>query len=318
MLLKNHYIMNPEHGRLKMIVVKDVNKQLGNKNILNNISFHISKGETVGLIGRNGAGKTTLLKVITGQLKEDSGFVRVNGCKSILHNVDKLKDVAFISGERSQIWNDMKLKYSYDNCAKMYGISDYKSRLKKLSELAGIAEDMDKTVNTLSLGKLMRAELVYALITDPKLLIMDEALVGIDVSAKENIMELLLDIKNKTDTTIIYTTHNLMEIEHLCDRVIVLDNGQIIFDGSVLKMMKDYSANYTLHMEICGQIPDMEDLPVDKIIIDNNKITVEYNKKKISTAVILEHIINKSNCIIGEVHVEEPHLEDIVKMIYSK
>lgn len=300
-----------------MIVVKDINKQLENKKILKNISFHICNGESVGLIGRNGAGKTTLLKVLTGQLKEDSGFVRVNGCKNIVYNVDKLKEVAFISGERSQLWSDMKLMYSYDNCAKMYGIRDYKIRLMELAELAGILKDMDKTVNTLSLGKLRRAELVYALLTCPKLLIMDEALVGLDVSAKENVMRFLEDIKNTTGTTIVYTTHNLMEIERICDRVIMLDKGRIIFDGSVSRMMKDYSANYTLHIELCGKIPDMEDLPVDKIMIDNSNMTIEYDKRKLSTAVIMEHIINKCNCTIGELHVEEPHLEDIVKMIYE-
>lgn len=300
-----------------MVVVKDMNKHLGDKKILKDISFHISEGEAVGLIGRNGAGKTTLLKVITGQLKEDSGFVRVNGCKNIIHNMDKLKEVAFISSERSQLWNDMKLIYSYDNCAKMYGIKNYKDSLMKLAEQAGITEDMDKLVNTLSLGKLMRAEIVYAMLTNPKLLIMDEALVGIDVSAKEDIHSILTDIKNNSDSTVIYTTHNLMEIEHICDRVIILDNGEIIFDGDISKIMKEYSANYTLHIDLCGKIPDMEDLPVEKITISNENIIIEYDKKKLSTAIILNHIINKCNCHIGELHVEEPHLEDIVRRIFN-
>lgn len=263
-----------------MIVVKDVNKCLGNKQILKDISFHISTGEVVGLIGKNGAGKTTLLKVLTGQLREDSGFVRVNHRKNLFSHYDELKEVAFVSGERSQLWKDMKLQYSYDNCGKMYDLKkEYKDRLHYLTDRFGIQECLDKPVYMLSLGQKMRAEIVYALLPSPKLLIMDEAMVGLDVSVKEDITNLLIELRNKTDTTILYTTHNLLEIERICSRVILLDRGKILFDDSVDRIMGTYSAYYTMHLTISGQLPDMEDLPVEKMILENQHVTIQYDRK---------------------------------------
>lgn len=116
-----------------MIVVKDVKKQFEGKQVLNGVSFHITPFESVGIIGKNGAGKTTLLNLISGVLKEDSGFIRINACRDILSNISMLKKMSYVSGTRTKLWSDMKLVYSFENCGKMYGISkgEYEERLKE-------------------------------------------------------------------------------------------------------------------------------------------------------------------------------------------
>ena len=306
-----------------MIVVKNLYKKFKDKPVLEDISFHIAPCECVGIIGRNGAGKTTLLDIITGALKEDSGFIRVKGCKDIRKHFEVLKKISYVSGMRTQLWSDMKLIYSFENCAKMYGIKkeEYKKRLDVLVKQFEMEECLYKPVPYLSFGQKMRSELVYALLPKPKLLLLDEALVGIDVSVKENVVDLLRKLKEEQETTIIYTSHNLTEVEKLCDRVILIDEGRIIFDGRKDEIMKHYAPEYCIEVNIIGAIPDMEDLPIEKYSIDCEVLSIRFRKQKIETAEIIKHIFTKTRLINAEIKnikVIEPNLEDTIKNIYNK
>ena len=301
-----------------MIVLKDISKKLQDKMVLQDISFHIAPNESVGIIGLNGAGKTTLLNVMAGLLKPDGGFIRVGGKEHVLGNEQVLRDIAYVSGAKSQLWEDIRVKDSFAYCIKMYQIQKVvaQKRLKELEEIFKIQELLDSVPRSLSLGERMRCELVYALLAEPKLLLLDEVMIGLDVSIKYKIMQYFERIRQEKKTTIIYTSHNLVEVEKLCDRILLIDKGQIIFDGSIERIMREFSPLYHLEIKIEEKLPDFEDLPLEKISIEKDMLHVVYDKQKIDTAQILRHIMEKSK--IEDVHLFEPDLEGTIKKIYER
>ncbi len=301
-----------------MIVLKDVNKDFGNKKTLKNITFHIAPGEKVGVIGLNGAGKTTLLNTVAGMLQPSSGFVRVNGVEVLMDNKECLKSLSYISGTKTQLWEDLNIKASYDNLAKMYGISqkDLQSRLEGLSEVFDINKYLNTRPKELSLGEKMRCELVYGLLTNPALLMIDEALIGLDVSVKYKIMKYFEKYKEEKQSTIIYTSNNLVEVEKICDRIILIDEGEIIFDGDIKRILKEFAPLYKMEIVLDGKTPDLEDLPIEKYTMDNDSITIAYDKNKVDTAQIIKHIMEK--CNVKDVKLYEPNLENVIKKIYER
>lgn len=301
----------------EMIVIKDVSKKLGERQVLQDISFHIRKGECVGIIGRNGAGKTTLLNMISGILKIDAGFLRVHFAEDTLKNFEVLRKMAYISAGKSQLWRDWKLMDSFENCGKMYRIpkEEFQERLVQLTEQLDMKDCLDKKVYELSLGQRMRGEIIYSLLPNPELLLLDEAMTGLDVSVKCKIMDLFQQLKEEKQSTMIFTSHNLTEIEKLCDRVILLEEGKILFDGSIEKIKKDFAPLYQLEAEVEGNFPDLEDLPVEKFSINGNIISIQFDKQKIETAELLKHITGK--CRIKDARIKEPNLEDTIRKIHS-
>ena len=299
-----------------MIVLKDVNKDFGKKKTLKNITFHIAPGEKVGVIGLNGAGKTTLLNTIAGMIHPSSGFVRVNGMENLIDNKERLKSLSYISGTKTQLWEDLTVKASYDNLAKMYGIKDLQSRLENLSEVFEINKYLNTRPKELSLGEKMRCELVYGLLTNPKLLMIDEALLGLDVSVKYKIMKYFERYKEEKQSTIIYTSNNLIEVEKICDRIILIDEGEIIFDGDIGRILKEFAPLYKMEIVLDGKTPDLEDLPIEKYTMDNDRITIAYDKNKVDTAQIIKHIMEK--CNVKDVKLYEPNLENVIKKIYER
>lgn len=298
-----------------MIVVKDVSKVFGEKQVLQNISFHISEFESVGIIGKNGAGKTTLLNMISGLLKPDTGFLRLHLEKETLENFELLRKVSYVSGTKSQLWSDWKLLDSFENCAKMYRIEkrDFRRRLEELTELFEMTECLDKQVKSLSLGQRMRGEMIYALLPQPEILLLDEAMIGLDVSVKYKMMDFLEKLKKEKKTTMVITSHNLTEMERLCDRVILLERGSIIFDGSIEKIKRDFAPAYRLTIEVDGNFPDLEDLPIEKFVINNQTMTVLFDRQKVETAELLKHITGK--CKLKDARIREPNLEDTIRKI---
>ena len=301
-----------------MIVLKNINKSFETKQVLKDISFYITPGEKVGIIGKNGAGKTTLLRVMNGTLKPDDGFIRIHYEENLLENFQVLKDIVCISGTQSQLWKDMKIKDSFDNCIRMYKVQNEttKERLETLVDTLEVRSLLDKMPSNLSLGERMRCELVYALLVEAPLLMMDEVMIGLDVSVKHKIMQCLESYCKENECTLIYTSHNLTEVEKLCDRILLLDKGRIIFDGSIDRIMRDFSPPYRMEIKIRGNLPDMEDLPIERIRIENDILHIAYDKKKIDTVQILKHI--KEKTIISDIKLYEPDLESTIKKVYER
>lgn len=302
-----------------MIVLKEVSKTLQGKKILNSISFHILPNESVGVIGLNGAGKTTLLNVMAGLLKADSGFLCMDGARMLLEEKEKLKGVSYVSGIKSQLWEDIRIRDSFSHCGRMYGLSEeeVKERLDKLNEIFEMQDFLEALPKSLALGERMRCELVYALLTNPRILMLDEAMIGLDVSMKYRIEEYFRKIKAKKTMTIIYTSHNLAEVERICDRILLIDKGKILFDGTIERLLREYAPLYRMEMIVENQgLPDFEDLPVEKIYLDNRKIGIVYDKQKIDSASILSHVLEQYKIL--DVKIFEPDLESTIKKLYER
>ncbi len=301
-----------------MIVLKDINKSFGVKQVLKDISFYIAPGEKVGIIGKNGAGKTTLLRIMNGTLKPDEGFIRIHYTENPLENFQVLKDIICISGTQSQLWKDMRIKDSFDNCMRMYRLPKEKARERfhKLVEVLEVEPLLNELPGSLSLGERMRCELVYALLVEAPILMMDEVMLGLDVSVKHKVMQYFEVYCKEKECTLIYTGHNLTEVEKLCDRILLIDKGNIIFDGSIDRIMREFSPLYRMEIRIGGKFPDMEDLPIEWISMENERMTIAYDKRKIDTAQILKHLKDKT--ILSDIKLYEPDLESTIKKVYER
>ena len=258
-----------------------------------------------------------MLNVIAGAVKPDAGFVRTGGRESLIEDSKFLRDLVYISGSRSQLWEELTVKASFDNCVKMYQINPqvYKSRLGKLENIFETRAFMDRRPGNLSLGERMRCELVYALLAEPQILMLDEVLIGVDVSIKHKIMQFLETYRKEKHSTIIYTSNHLAEVEKLCDRVILIDEGQIIFDGKPKRMISEFSPYYRMEVRILDKLPDFEDLPLERYRIDADRITIDYDKQKVETTQIIRYLMEK--CKIMDIRLFEPDLEGTVKKIYG-
>ncbi|RNA67160.1 ABC transporter ATP-binding protein [Alteribacter keqinensis] len=211
-------------------------------NAVDDISLNVKQGEMVAYIGENGAGKSTTIKMLTGILTPTAGTVRVNGMDPHRQREAFVRTIGVVFGQRSQLWWDIAVQESFRLLKKVYRLSDehYDTHMKEVIETLEIEPLLDKPVRKLSLGQRMRCELAAALIHNPPLLFLDEPTIGLDVLVKMKIREFLKDINRKYQTTILLTTHDLSDIEALCDRVVLLDEGKIIYDGALDKLQQNW------------------------------------------------------------------------------
>lgn len=203
---------------------------------VDHIRLRVEPGEIVGYIGANGAGKSTTIKMLTGILEPTGGHLRINGFDPHRQREQFVRTIGVVFGQRSQLWWDIAVQESFRLLQRIYRISDEQYRDYFLGEVVPVLEIgpfMDTPVRKLSLGQRMRCELAAALLHRPAMLFLDEPTIGLDVSVKLRIREFLKDINRRYGTTILLTTHDLSDIEALCKRVVLLDRGQIVYDGTL-------------------------------------------------------------------------------------
>ncbi|MFC0211627.1 ATP-binding cassette domain-containing protein [Paenibacillus chartarius] len=205
------------------------------KTAVRDVSFTIERGEFVGYIGPNGAGKSTTIKMLTGILHPTSGSVRIAGFSPHRQRTEVARRLGVVFGQRTQLWWDLPVKDSYDILAAMYKVpgEDKRRRLEELTELLGLDEFMQTPVRKLSLGQRMRADLAAALLHAPDVLFLDEPTIGLDVLAKRSIRSFLQKLNRELGVTILLTTHDMDDIEQLCSRVMVINRGELAYDGSI-------------------------------------------------------------------------------------
>src|SRR3954447_8830657 len=209
---------------------------------VDDISLTIKQGEMVGYIGENGAGKSTTIKMLTGILTPSSGSITVNGMNPHKQREEFVRTIGVVFGQRSQLWWDIAVQESFRLLKKVYRVSDedYNSHMGHVIETLEIGPLLDKPVRKLSLGQRMRCELAAALLHNPPLLFLDEPTIGLDVLVKLKIREFLKEMNEKYNTTILLTTHDLTDIEALCERVVMLDEGKIIYDGKLANLRSNW------------------------------------------------------------------------------
>jgi len=294
---------------------------------VDNMNFEIEEGEVVGYIGSNGAGKSTTIKMMTGILTPTSGKVEVNGIIPYENRTENAMNIGVVFGQRTQLWWDLPLSETFSLLRDIYSVSpeDFKERMKFFNEVLEIDEFMLRPVRTLSLGQRMRADLAASLIHNPKILYLDEPTIGLDVVVKEKVRNAIKQINKKYNTTVILTTHDLEDIEELCDRIIIIDKGVKIYDGSLSEIKDKYG--YMTNVSILIKKNELEDkININSYFnLDNNdlnlsdedgKINITFNKNKISQMEIIQYFME--NYILQDFSVKETSIDDIIKKSIEK
>lgn len=219
------------------------------------ISFEIAAGEAVGYLGPNGAGKSTMIKMLTGILSPSAGTVTVLGRHPQAERVANARDIGVVFGQRTQLWWELPLFESFELHRRMYRVSEpvFQRNRADLTEMMGLASFLERPVRHLSLGQRMRAEIATALMHDPKILFLDEPTIGLDVVAKDVVRKFLSRMNRERGTTIILTTHDLQDIEEICPRLIMVDEGRLLFDGAVGALRTRFGARRKLVLEFAGE-----------------------------------------------------------------
>ena len=295
------------------------------KKAVDDISLNIEDGEIVGYIGANGAGKSTTIKMMTGILTPTSGKITVNGLVPYEKRKENAKNVGVVFGQKTQLWWDLPLSETFTLLKEIYDVTDedFKERMEFFNSTLSLEDFMLTPVRSLSLGQRMRADIAAALIHNPKVIYLDEPTIGLDVMVKEKVRNAIREINKKYKTTIILTTHDLNDIEELCSRIIIIDNGKKIYDGSLEEIKSKYGAKTSIELQVKEKI-DLstlsfkEILNEDDLVIkeENNKIIATFNKNKISSSEIMSEILKKAEVI--DFKVVETSIEDIIKKIYSE
>lgn len=319
-LVKTYKIIEKEDGLVGYFknLIRPKYKEL---TAVNHINFEIQKGELVGYIGENGAGKSTTIKMLTGLLTPTSGEIVVNGLVPNEKRIQNNKNIGAVFGQKTQLWWDLPVIESFRLIKKMFKIpeNEYRKNLKRFTEILDLEDLLDKQVKNLSLGQKMRCEIAATFLHDPKIVYLDEPTIGLDVFVKENIRKFIKEINKEKKTTVILTTHDLKDIEDVCDRIILLDRGQIIYDGEKQKF-KDIYGKYTL----AELIVSSKNLSVKDKLKSNNFEIIEENENKMkikfkhdeTTIVKIMNDISEY-CVIEDIHMRESELEDILKEIYK-
>ncbi|MCA0149224.1 MULTISPECIES: ATP-binding cassette domain-containing protein [Rossellomorea] len=292
---------------------------------VNDISFNVKQGEMVGYIGENGAGKSTTIKMLTGILTPTGGELTVNGMDPHRDREKFVQTIGVVFGQRSQLWWDIAVQESFQLLKKVYKVPDqqYKEHMDHVIETLDIAPLLDKPVRKLSLGQRMRCELAAALVHNPPLLFLDEPTIGLDVLVKLKIRQFLKEINEKYNTTILLTTHDLSDIEALCERVVMLDEGKIIYDGELSRLKE----NWGDQKEVVFQFLDEISLSALSDLTKNQNISWSFDEKKQSYAAITdadEEVISQlitdvvANFKVKDMKIEETTTEEIIRNIYEK
>ncbi|AYE53052.1 ATP-binding cassette domain-containing protein [Priestia megaterium] len=292
---------------------------------VNDISFTVKQGEMVGYIGENGAGKSTTIKMLTGILTPTSGDITVNGMNPHKEREKFAQTIGVVFGQRSQLWWDIAVQESFRLLKKVYKVSDedYNAHMEHVIQTLDIGPLLDKPVRKLSLGQRMRCELAAALIHNPPLLFLDEPTIGLDVLVKLKIRQFLKEINEKYNTTILLTTHDLADIEALCERVVMLDEGSIIYDGSLQKLRSNWGDLKQVTFEF-GAAPNKEQLklltqgmPVNWIEGDQKYLwTAQLQNKGDLMSQLIAKVVAKHE--ISDINIEEISTEEIIRNIYEE
>lgn len=287
-----------------------------NVTAVDNISFQITPGEFVGYIGPNGAGKSTTIKMLTGILHPTAGQVSVLGYSPQRERQRVVGQIGVVFGQRSQLWWDLPLQESFELLAAMYQVPSerYNAMLHTFDDLLQLAQFWQTPVRKLSLGQRMRGEIAAALLHEPQILFLDEPTIGLDVVAKQAIREFLQEI-NKQGVTILLTTHDLRDIERLCQRVIVINHGKILLDGSIEHLYSQIGAESTLIVDFVEPLPSPTLGNGLQITWESNsRASVKFDRSQYTPNDLLRLLSGLGE--IRDLHIVEPDIESAVSKLF--
>ena len=285
------------------------------------VSFSLQAGELVGYLGPNGAGKSTTIKVLTGLLVPTSGEVQVGGIVPWLERERYVRGIGAVFGNRTTLWWDLPVIDSLELLQPMYDIPQerFTHNLKEFSQILDLDPFLNTPVRSLSLGQRMRADLCAALMHEPRLLFLDEPTIGLDVVAKEAIRQFVRHINRERGVTVLLTTHDLSDVERLCERVLILDHGRLLYDGTIAELNTRFESDWTLKVDfedadgfelsqlaIAGQPPPRREGP---------SVIYTFDHRSTNSAEIISALLARFK--IADLEVRRPPLEETIRRIYA-
>ena len=280
------------------------------------LSFDIEPGEMVGYIGPNGAGKSTTIKMLTGILVPTSGHLRVAGVEPSRHRTELARRIGVVFGQRTTLWWDLPLRDSFDLLQKIYRTDParHRANLDEFLELLDLGELLDTPVRQLSLGQRMRGDIAAALLHDPEIVYLDEPTIGLDVVSKGRLREFLRDLNARRGTTLLLTTHDLQDIEALCDRVIVIDHGTRVFDGGLEALHRTGGSRRTLVVDLVDEAPPIAVPGVEVLRVDGPRQWLAFPAEA-SAAPIVAAVAASYD--VADLSLREPAIEDVIREVYG-
>lgn len=287
------------------------------KKAVKDVSFEIGKGELIGFIGANGAGKTTTLKMLSGLLYPSQGQVRVMGFEPFERKTEFLKNISLLMGQRRQLWWDLPVIDSMKLNKEIYEISDreFSKTVHELGEMFDATKLLDEPPRNLSLGERMKCELIASILHKPKVLFLDEPTIGLDIVMQRHVREFIKEFNKKYESTIILTSHYMEDVKELCKRVLIINSGEIVYDGALADLTKTIADHKLLTVMFTDPIQKEQLLKYG---------TVESHSKTASVIKVgVKDVRSISAAIMAELPVDditigEPSVEDVIREIFAK
>jgi ABC-2 type transport system ATP-binding protein len=283
---------------------------------VSDVNMDLEPGELVGYIGPNGAGKSTTIKMLTGILVPTSGTIEVAGIVPHERRRENARNIGVVFGQRSQLYWDLPLVESFELLRAIYSIPEdtYQRNLRRFIEILEMEPFLRTPVRQLSLGQRMRGDFAAAMLHDPKIVYLDEPTIGLDVIAKEAIREFVRHINEERGTTVILTTHDLADVERLSRRIIIIDNGTIIYDGGIERIKEQYGTHRTLILTLTAPHPDPELDGAEIVSNDHGVVSYRFDRRRVRADQLIRQATELYD--LRDVTIEEPDLESIIRRIY--
>lgn len=301
-----------------------VTRQYDEVRAVDGVDFTVSAGELVGYLGPNGAGKSTTIKMMTGVLVPTGGLIKVHGTAPWRNREKNAMHIGVVFGQRSQLWWDLPLVDSFTLLGKMYRMSEasYRRRFDEFVDLLDLGPFLDRPVRQLSLGQRMRGDLAAAMLHEPSILYLDEPTLGLDSVARDRMRDFIAEMNRESGTTIVLTTHDLVDVEALCERVVFIDQGRVLYDGSVAALKAAYAPHRTLIVQLASGLTASRavellgpDVPGEVTAEEGPTLRIRFEARRISAQEVISAVT--SRCPVTDLSIVEPELEDVMRTLYG-
>ena len=281
------------------------------------IDLAVEAGEMVGYIGPNGAGKSTTIKMLTGILVPTGGRLTVAGVEPSRHRTELARRIGVVFGQRTTLWWDLPLRDSFELLQKIYAIEParYRENLDAFVTLLELGDLLDTPVRQLSLGQRMRGDITAALLHDPEVLYLDEPTIGLDVVSKGRLREFLRTLNAERGTTLLLTTHDLQDIEALCDRVIVIDHGTLAYDGTLAGLHGRGGSMRTLVVDLVDEAPAISVPGASVRRVEGPRQWLSFPADASAAPVVAAVAASYA---VADLSIQEPDIEDVIRELYSR
>ncbi|TDE08894.1 ABC transporter ATP-binding protein [Jiangella asiatica] len=283
------------------------------------LSFDLEAGSAVGYIGANGAGKSTTIKMLTGILVPTAGTVRTCGLEPIRRRRELARQIGVVFGQRSQLWWDLPLRESFRTLAAIHRLptASWPARRDELVERLDLGSFMDTPVRQLSLGQRIRGEIAAALLHSPPLLILDEPTIGLDVLSKERLRVFLAEQRALHGTTLLLTTHDMDDVQRLTERIIVVDHGRCVYDGTLTGLVARVGAERVMAVDLAEPVTSLGEISGTRTVAvesDGLRHRLAFAPERTTAGAILEALGRRAQ--VRDLAIEEPDIEDVVRRLY--